>query len=67
MKLAKVALYTGAGVLGTWAHLNGHDWLMNLAFVVWVPFAAADLASALSPWDEKIGLFGPRKEDGNDD
>lgn len=61
MKFLKMVLYTGAGALGTWAHLNGHDVLMNIVFVVWLPFAAADLAHVLSPWDESF--FGPEAKE----
>lgn len=52
MNVIKMAFYMLIGIGCTWAHMMGHDVLLNVLFCVWLPVAAWEVSSYISPWFE---------------
>lgn len=53
MKFIKAMLYTVAGALMVLFYREGMDVAMNWVFVLWLPFAAHDLAMTITPYQTK--------------
>ena len=53
MKFVKALFYTAVGSLMTIFYREGMEVAMNWVFVLWLPFAAHDLAQAITPYQIK--------------
>ena len=46
------------GIGCTWAHMMGHDVLLNWLFCIWLPFGAYEIVNYISPWSNQKGTNG---------
>lgn len=53
MKFIKALFYTGIGSLMTIFYREGMEVAMNWVFILWLPFAAHDLAEVITPYPTK--------------
>ena len=52
MNLLKGAYYTACGILMTIFYYQGHQTLMNVVFLFWVPILAWDFAQWITPYQD---------------
>ena len=58
MNVIKMAFYMLIGIGCTWAHMMGHDVLMNWLFCIWIPFGDYEIVDYISPWRNQKGTNG---------